>query len=189
IALGHSYTAGNLFLPQDPTEATQARAVLEEELERAELRVAGWREIPTEASACGPIGLASLPRFEQVFVCPAAGMDQGGFQRALFLARRRAEMRLEALPDFYVVSLSASTLGYKALVLAPALAQFYPDLRHPRLATSVMLFHQRFSTNTAPRWPLAQPFRLLAHNGEINTIEGNRRWARARVAKWRSPAI
>jgi glutamate synthase (NADPH/NADH) large chain len=189
ITLGHSFSAGNLFLPQDEAQAERARVVLREELERTEIRVAGWRVIPTDIEACGEIGLRSLPRFEQVFVCPAASMDQGSFQRALFLARRRAEIRLADLEHFYVVSLSASTLGYKALVLAPALAQFYPDLRHAQLATSVMLFHQRFSTNTAPRWPLAQPFRLLAHNGEINTIEGNRRWAVARVAKWRSPAV
>ena len=189
IRLGHSFTAGNIFLPRDNAQAAHARAVLAAELERAEVRVAGWREVPTDESACGPIGLASLPRIEQIFVCPAAAMDQNSFQRALFLARRRAEMRLHDVEDFYVVSLSAWTLGYKGLVLAPALANFFPDLRHPDMAAGVAVFHQRFSTNTAPRWPLAQPFRLLAHNGEINTIEGNRRWARARVAKWRSPAI
>jgi len=189
IRLGHGFTAGNVFLPHDSGDAARARAVLAEELERLEVRVAGWREVPIEKSACGPIGLASLPRIEQVFVCPAVTMNQGSFARALFLARRRAEMRLADLADFYVVSLSPWTLGYKGLVLAPALADFFPDLRHPEMASGVALFHQRFSTNTAPRWPLAQPFRLLAHNGEINTIEGNRRWAMARVAKWRSPAI
>ena len=189
LRVGHSFTAGNVFLPHDEASAQRARGVLGEELARVEVRVAGWREVPIDRTACGEIGLASLPRIEQVFVCPAASMDPSSFQRALFLARRRTEIRLTDLPDFYVVTLSAWTLGYKGLVLAPALAQFYPDLRHPKLAASVALFHQRFSTNTAPRWPLAQPFRLLAHNGEINTIEGNRRWAQARVAKWRSPAI
>jgi glutamate synthase (NADPH/NADH) large chain len=189
LRVGHSFTAGNVFLPRDEDAAAQAREVLAEELSRAEVRVAGWRAVPLDESACGEIALASLPRIEQVFVCPAAAMDQNSFQRALFLARRRAEMRLAHVVDFYVVSLSAWTLAYKALVLPPALPQFFPDLRHPKLAASVVLFHQRFSTNTAPRWPLAQPFRLLAHNGEINTIEGNRRWAVARVAKWRSPAI
>jgi len=189
IRLGHGFTAGCVFLPRDNAQAERARAVLAAELERVEVRVAGWREVPVEASACGPIGLASLPRIEQIFVCPAAAMNQSMFARALFLARRRAEMQLAELEDFYVVSLSPWTLGYKGLVLAPALADFFPDLRHPQMASGVALFHQRFSTNTAPRWPLAQPFRLLAHNGEINTIEGNRRWARARAAKWRSPAI
>ena len=189
LRLGHSFSAGNLFLPRDQAQAARARQVLGEELARVEVRVAGWRVVPTDESACGEIALRSLPRIEQVFVCPAASMDPGSFQRALFLARRRAEIRLADLADFYVVSLSATTLGYKALVLPAALPLFYPDLRHALIATSVMLFHQRFSTNTAPRWPLAQPFRLLAHNGEINTIEGNRRWAQARAAKWRSPAI
>lgn len=189
IRLGRSFTAGNVFLPRDAAGAERAKAVLTEELERAEVRVAGWREVPIDESACGPIGLASLPRIEQIFVMPEVSMNLGSFQRSLFLARRRAEIRLADLPDFYVISLSPWTLGYKGLVLAPALADFYPDLRHPQIASSVALFHQRFSTNTAPRWPLAQPFRLLAHNGEINTIEGNRRWALARAAKWRSPAI
>ena len=187
IRLGHSFAAGTVFLPIDAEAAARARATLGAELERLEVRVAGWREVPTDTGACGPIGLASLPRIEQVFVCPAAAQDQNTFQRALFLARRRAEMRLADLPDFYVVSLSAWTLGYKGLVLAPALADFFPDLRHPEMATGVALFHQRFSTNTAPRWPLAQPFRLLAHNGEINTIEGNRRWAQARSKVWKTP--
>ena len=189
IRLGHGFSAGNVFLPHDAEAAQRARATLAEELERLDVRVAGWREVPINESACGPIGLASLPRIEQIFVCPAVTMNQGSFSRALFLARRRAEMRLADLEDFYVVSLSPWTLGYKGLVLAPALADFFPDLRHPDMASGVALFHQRFSTNTAPRWPLAQPFRLLAHNGEINTIEGNRRWALARGAKWHSPAI
>ena len=189
IRLGHGFSAGNVFLPRDAGAAERARATLAEELERLDVRVAGWRQVPINEAACGPIGLASLPRIEQIFVCPAVTMNQGSFARALFLARRRAEMRLADLPDFYVVSLSPWTLGYKGLVLAPALADFFPDLRHCEMASGVALFHQRFSTNTAPRWPLAQPFRLLAHNGEINTIEGNRRWALARGAKWHSPAI
>lgn len=189
IRLGHGFCAGNIFLPQDTGNAQRARAVLAEELERVGIQVAGWRRVPINESACGPIGLACLPRIEQMFVCPQAATGQAGMQRMLFLARRRAEMRLADLEDFYVVSLSASTLGYKGLVLAPALADFFPDLAHPAMASGVALFHQRFSTNTAPRWPLAQPFRLLAHNGEINTIEGNRRWATARVAKWHTPAL
>ncbi|MEJ5209131.1 glutamate synthase large subunit [Denitratimonas sp. CY0512] len=189
IRLGHGFCAGNIFLPQDAGNAQRARAVLTEELERVGIQVAGWRRVPINESACGPIGLACLPRIEQVFVCPQAATGQAGMQRMLFLARRRAEMRLADIEDFYVVSLSASTLGYKGLVLAPALADFFPDLAHPAMASGVALFHQRFSTNTAPRWPLAQPFRLLAHNGEINTIEGNRRWATARVAKWHTPAL
>ena len=111
LRVGHSFTAGNVFLPRDPVFAERARAVLTEELERAEVRVAGWRLVPIDESACGEIGLASLPRIEQVFACPAASMDQNSFQRALFLARRRAEIRLSDVEDFYVVTLSAWTLG------------------------------------------------------------------------------
>jgi glutamate synthase (NADPH/NADH) large chain len=189
IRLGHTFSAGTVFLPRDAAQADCARAVLSEELGRVEVRVAGWREVPTDASVCGEGARRSLPRIEQVFVAPNASMDQASFQRALFLARRRAEQRLADLADFYVVTLSAWTLGYKAMVLPPALPRFFPDLARAELAASAVVFHQRFSTNTAPRWALAQPFRILAHNGEINTIEGNRRWALARTAKWRTPAI
>jgi len=189
IRIGHSFSAGNVFLPHDEQRAEHARQVLAEELDRLEVRVAGWRTVPVDESACGIGALESKPRIEQVFVGPTVSMDGTSFNRALFLARRRAERRLVDVPEFYVVTLSAWTIGYKAMVLPAALAQFYPDLTHPELAASVVTFHQRFSTNTAPRWRLAQPFRLLAHNGEINTIEGNRHWAMARVAQWRSPAI
>ena len=189
VRLGSVFAAGNVFLGHDESTAAHARAVLEAECQRVELRVAGWRIVPIERSPCGAQAAASLPRIEQVFVQPAAAMDQSSFQRALFLARRRSEMQLAGDPDFYVVTLSAHAIGYKAMVLPAGLAVFYPDLRHPLLAAAFATFHQRFSTNTAPQWRLAQPFRLLAHNGEINTIEGNRHWAQARSAKWRTPAI
>ncbi|HWT16744.1 MAG TPA: glutamate synthase large subunit [Patescibacteria group bacterium] len=189
IRLGPSFAAGNVFLSPDVRCAAEARAVLESECQRVELRVAGWRELPTDTEPCGAQALASMPRMEQVFVMPTVAMDQSSFQRALFLARRRSEMRLADDRDFYVVTLSAHTLGYKAMVLPAGLRVFYPDLAHPLLAAAFATFHQRFSTNTAPQWRLAQPFRLLAHNGEINTIEGNRHWAEARSAKWRTPAI
>ena len=104
------------------------------------------------------------------------------------LARRRAEQQLRtAASDFYVVTLSPHAIGYKGMVLPDKLAAFYPDLQRAELASSAVVFHQRFSTNTLPRWPLAHPFRLLAHNGEINTIEGNRRWAQARSKVWKTP--
>jgi glutamate synthase (NADPH/NADH) large chain len=189
IRLGPVFAAGNVFLSQDPQRAEAARAALAEECARVELRVAGWRVLPVEPEPCGAQALASMPRMEQVFVMPTVAMDQSSFQRALFLARRRSEMRLADDRDFYVVTLSAHTLGYKAMVLPAGLRVFFPDLRHPLLAAAFASFHQRFSTNTAPQWRLAQPFRLLAHNGEINTIEGNRHWAQARSAKWRTPAI
>jgi len=190
IRLGPVFSAGTVFLPPEDEAAAECRAVLSAELERVEVRVAGWRVVPTAPESCGEIARRSMPRIEQVFVGPAASMDQTSFNRALFLARRRAEQRLhDTQPAFYVVSLSAWTLGYKGMMLPAALAAFYPDLAREDMQSAVIVFHQRFSTNTAPAWKLAQPFRLLAHNGEINTIEGNRRWAQARAFKWRSPAI
>ena len=189
IRLGAVFAAGNVFLGRDPTVAAHARSVLGEELQKLELHTAGWRPLPINPEVCGAQALATLPVMEQVFVVPASGLDQASFQRALFLARRRAERRLASDPDFYVCTLSAQTLGYKGMVLPTALRAFYPDLIDPQLAAGFASFHQRFSTNTAPHWRMAQPFRLLAHNGEINTIEGNRHWAEARGAKWRSPAI
>jgi glutamate synthase (NADPH/NADH) large chain len=128
-----------------------------------------------------------LPRIEQVFVNAPSGMQRASFNRRLFLARRRAERRFAAIDSkAYVASLSSATLSYKGMVMPEALPLLYPDLGDSRLESSVCLFHQRFSTNTLPEWRLAQPFRFLAHNGEINTIQGNRNWAIARAANFRS---
>jgi glutamate synthase (NADPH) large chain len=189
LRIGGQFAAGNLFLPQDERRAEQCREVLAQELERAAVRVAGWRPLPVDLSVCGDIARATLPRAEQVFVVPTASLDRASFERALFVARRRAEQRLAAHAEFYVLSLSTATLAFKGMVLPEALPTFFLDLARPDLASCAVLFHQRFSTNTAPQWKLAQPFRYLAHNGEINTIAGNRNWMRARAHKWRSPFI
>ncbi|TDK27195.1 glutamate synthase large subunit [Luteimonas aestuarii] len=182
------FAAGNVFLPHDATSATRCREMLRDELTRVGVRVAGWREVPTDDAACGKLARASMPRIEQVFV-EGDGNDAHAFDRALFLARRRSEQQLRDIPDFYVVTLSAQLLGYKGMVLPSHLRQLYPDLSHPALSARCVVFHQRFSTNTLPRWPLAHPFRRLAHNGEINSIEGNRRWAQARHGTWASPLL
>ncbi|RBI79610.1 glutamate synthase large subunit, partial [Xanthomonas oryzae pv. oryzae] len=116
-----------------------------------------------------------------------AKQTEDAFTLALFLARRRAEQALHAVEDFYVTTLSPNGISYKGMVLPDKLSTFYPDLQRSDLSSSAIVFHQRFSTNTLPRWPLAHPFRLLAHNGEINTIEGNRRWAQARSKVWQTP--
>ncbi|WP_119716885.1 glutamate synthase large subunit [Cognatilysobacter tabacisoli] len=190
LPLPRTFAAGLVFLPHDDAGARRARETLAAQLAREQVDVAGWRAVPVDASACGERARDSMPRIEQVFVVPAAGgADATGFERALFLARRRAEQALRNLADFYVVSLSATTLGYKGMVLPDRLVQLFPDLRRDDLTTSAVVFHQRFSTNSAPRWPLAQPFRLLAHNGEINTIAGNRVWAQARAHAWHTPAL
>jgi glutamate synthase (NADPH/NADH) large chain len=168
-----------VFLHQDQQRAAAARTAIDTALVELGLEVAGWRIVPTDPSVCGEQALQTLPRIEQVFVNAPAGMQRGRFNRRLFLARRRAEKQIDD-GSAYVASLSSVTLSYKGMVMPGSLASFYPDLLDERLESSVCLFHQRFSTNTLPQWRLAQPFRFLAHNGEINTIQGNRNWAMAR---------
>jgi len=188
IAVGARFAAGLVFLPHDETLAAQCRATLEAELFRAGVALKGWRVPPTDDSVCGQLAKETLPRIEQIFVDADAAHDDDAFALALFLARRRTEQQLrEVASDFYVVTLSPHAIGYKGMVLPDKLSVFFADLRRSDLASSAIVFHQRFSTNTLPRWPLAHPFRLLAHNGEINTIEGNRRWAQARSKVWKTP--
>lgn len=190
IALGAQgrFAAGLVFLPHDEALAKTCRGTLEQELRQAGAQPRGWRIPPTDASVCGQLARDTLPRIEQLFVEAGAGQDDAAFALALFLARRRAEQKLrEVFADFYVVTLSAHAIGYKGMVLPDKLSAFYTDLQRSDLSSSAVVFHQRFSTNTLPRWPLAHPFRMLAHNGEINTIEGNRRWAQARSKVWKTP--
>ena len=173
--------AGNVFLPRAEEDAARCRNVLENELQRVGLQVAGWREVPTDDRVCGALARSNMPRIGQVFVVDA-GDDADAFERTLYLARRRTEQTLRDVVDFHVVGLSAKLLGYKGMVLPEHLSTLYPDLAHPALSARVVVFHQRFSTNTQPRWPLAQPFRRLAHNGEINSIAGNRAWTQSRAS-------
>ena len=184
------FAAGLVFLNRDTQKAARAREVLAAELTAERLSVAGFRQLPTDPNACGAEALKTLPVIEQVFVCADADIDAATFNRRLFLARRRAEKKLEADDDtFYIPSLSSSTIVYKGMVMPQYLAQFYPDLKDPRMESSVAVFHQRFSTNTLPQWRLAHPYRYLAHNGEINTVQGNRSWAVARGPLMRSPLL
>lgn len=190
ISLAETYGVGMVFLNPDPALAQTARAVMAAELEQAGLQTAGWRTVPVNPDACGDESRASLPRIEQVFVNAPAAMDEATLERHLCIARRRSEKRLQANdPVFYVPSLSARIISYKGLVMPANLPVFYPDLDDETLETSVCVFHQRFSTNTLPQWWLAQPFRYLAHNGEINTIQGNRNWTRARSHTFATPLI
>ncbi|MEE4463891.1 glutamate synthase large subunit, partial [Azotobacter chroococcum] len=177
------YAVGMIFLSQDAGKAETARARVNEEIAAQGLNLVGWREVPVDTSVLGPLALERLPRIEQVFVA-GDGLSDQEFTIKLFFARRRAEVALKDDPDFYVCSLSHKDIIYKGLMMPADLARFYPDLGDERLATAICVFHQRFSTNTLPRWPLAQPFRFLAHNGEINTITGNRNWAQARRLKF-----
>jgi glutamate synthase (NADPH/NADH) large chain len=190
IELASLYAAGLLFLSRESAVANQSRALLKGELEAQGLVVAGFRVVPTDTSVCGESALESLPTIEQVFVNAPPTLAADGFERRLYIARRRAEKALEATdPAFYVPTLSCRVISYKGLVLPENLPVFYPDLNDTRFASALAVFHQRFSTNTWPQWRLAQPFRYLAHNGEINTVQGNRNWSRAREQKFETPLI
>ena len=186
--LGENYGVGQIFLSNDSVRATAARSATEKALTDQGLRVLGWRVVPTDSSVCGSIALASLPVIEQVFI-DANGISDEDLSTKLFVARRKAEIATADDDEFYICSLSGKIIAYKGLVMPVDLPRFYLDLDDERLETAICVFHQRFSTNTMPRWPLAQPFRLLAHNGEINTIEGNRNWADARTARFESQRL
>jgi len=190
LKLAPMFAAGLVFLNRDTVKAAEARKALSKQLQLEKLTVAGFRVLPTDPAACGPEALKTLPIIEQVFVNAGGDIDEATFNRKLFLARRRCEKKLEAQdPIFYIPSLSASTIVYKGMVMPQFLAQFYPDLQDARMEASVVVFHQRFSTNTLPQWRLAHPYRYLAHNGEINTVQGNRSWAVARGPLFRSPVL
>ena len=190
IELGTTYAVGMVFLNPDQQLADKAKQTIVEELAQQGLQVAGWRVVPTDATACGAEALSSLPHIEQVFVPAPENVSREVFERQLFLARRRAENALSATdPVFYIPSLSSLVVAYKGLVMPEFLPVFYKDLQDESLSSSLCVFHQRFSTNTWPQWRLAQPFRFLAHNGELNTIQGNRNWARARSHKFATPNL
>ena len=187
IIVGERFAAGLVF--DDRAGDAVAASVLEEKLKAAGLIIAGWRDVPVNPDACGPLAAAEMPRVRQVFVNAGEVHDDATFERALFRARRLAEVDLVDHEAFYVVSLSVHVVGYKAMAAPGRLRDVYADLRHPDLSADAVVFHQRFSTNTSPQWRLAQPFRFLAHNGEINTIRANRRWMLSRSSVMRSPLV
>ena len=173
---------GTLFIARDDAAALAAcRASFEVALAAQGLAPLAWRELPIRPEVLGDEARAALPGMTQLVVRRPAAVKVDEFERLLTLARREAERgALAAGRDLYVVSLSARTIVYKGLLAGGDLASFYPDLADERFETALTMFHQRYSTNTAPTWTLAQPFRFLAHNGEINTVQGNRRWTAAR---------
>ena len=188
--IGKLYAVGMVFLNTDETLAAKARETLNKELGAEGLKVAGWRVVPTDPSVCGEEALASLPQFEQVFVNADDAMDEDSFERHLYIARRRTEKAIEGNDEaFYIPSLSSRLLSYKGLIMPANLPAFYKDLCDERFSSSICVYHQRFSTNTWPQWRLAQPFRILAHNGEINTVQGNRNWSIARGHKFDTPLL
>jgi len=187
--LGGRYGTGMIFLSRDPARAEAARDIIDEELERETLSAAGWREVPTDPGVLGELARRNMPRIAQVLFSGPFGWSSTDLERRLYMVKRRVEKRLADDPDFFIASLSNRVIVYKGLCRPEDLTRFYPDLGDFRMQSAICLFHQRFSTNTQPRWPLAHPFRYLAHNGEINTITGNRQWAKARAYKFRSPLL
>jgi len=193
MRLGRIFGVGMVFMNTDPEIAARSRKILKKHIKNETLNIAGWRRVPTNPSVCGQTALDSMPCIEQVFVNAPPGWGPHDVERRLFVARRMAaaeNMKLDQ-PDkmFYVAAFSNLTAVYKGLVMPENLPEFYTDLKDPRLKSSICLFHQRFSTNTLPDWRYAQPFRFLAHNGEINTIEGNRSWSEARTPKFQTPLL
>lgn len=189
FSLADSFAVGTVFVNLDEEKAKHSQAVLDEELAAQGLVVAGWREVPVDLEIVGEIARESLPAFKQVFVNDTENLSAEDFNRKLFVARKKAELRLTDDELFYVTSLNCQTIIYKGLVMPSDLPAFFLDLQDERLASHIVVFHQRFSTNTLPRWPLAQPFRFLAHNGELNTITGNRNWSVARTPKLKSDKL
>ena len=182
------YGAGLVFLPRDPAQATACREIFARIAGEEGQRLLGWREVPVDASMIGPTALSAMPVFRQVFIARAEGLkDDQAFERRLYVIRKRVEHEIarSGLSErglFYVPSLSARTLIYKGMLTPTQVDAFFPDLHDPRLDSALALVHSRFSTNTFPSWPLAHPFRYMAHNGEINTLRGNINWMRAREA-------
>ena len=186
--LGRKYAVGMIFLNPDNDLAVESKKILEEELARETLTIVGWRIVPTNKDILGEIASSNLPTIEQIFVDAPPGWRNRDLERRLYMARRRAEKRISD-EKFYVASLSCLVTIYKGLMMPVDLPNFYLDLADIRMQSAICVFHQRFSTNTSPQWHLAQPFRYLAHNGEINTIKGNRQWARARTYRFQSPLL
>ena len=184
------YAAGMIFLPRDDERRAAEKAGIEQIAESENLVLLGWRDVPTAEENLGKLAFDARPVFEQLFVSrPAVGdapaLSGIELDRRVFRLRKRARTELGA----YIVSLSSRTLGYKGMVTTLQLEPFYPDLQDERFASELAVVHSRYSTNTFPSWPLAQPLRMLAHNGEINTVNGNRNWMRARQSQLESELL
>ena len=180
-----SYATGIAFLPAGDSEAAQAIATVESIAAAEGLSVLGWRDVPVDPASVGPTARSVMPTFKQIVVSALNGASGIDLERLAYVLRKRAERETAV----YFPSLSSRTLVYKGMLTTGQLEPFYPDLSDQRVASALALVHSRFSTNTFPSWPLAHPYRLIAHNGEINTVMGNRNWMRAREAMLTSDII
>jgi glutamate synthase domain-containing protein 2/glutamate synthase domain-containing protein 1/glutamate synthase domain-containing protein 3 len=174
---------GMIFLPSPTIPLVRSSEIIRDVLKRRGFQIIGWRSVPVRDAFIGKKAAETRPEIRQVVALPPAGLFGDALERQLFVARKEMEARLtEAQLTCYICSLSHRTIVYKGLLSATELPKFYPDLSDPHFEAAFAIFHQRYSTNTFPNWFLAQPFRLLAHNGEINTLQGNRNWMRSREA-------
>jgi len=184
-----AYGVGLAFLPSDPTDAEKAHAVVENLAAEEGLQVVGWRRVPVDDSMIGPTARSVIPSFWHCFVTDPSGSVDIALDRKLFVLRKRTEHEDQSGLPIYFPSLSSRTLVYKGMLTTPQLAEFFPDLADSRMESALALVHSRFSTNTFPSWPLAHPYRFIAHNGEINTMQGNRNWMRTRTALMNTPTL
>jgi glutamate synthase (NADPH) large chain len=184
-----AYGVGLAFVPTEACKAQDAISAVEGIIQDEGLRVLGWRDVPVADSVVGPTARSVMPSFRHLFVQDPAGASRLELDRKLFVARKRIEHEIPSKNAVYFPSLSSRTLVYKGMLTAPQLAVFFPELSDERIESALALVHSRFSTNTFPSWPLAHPYRLIAHNGEINTLQGNRNWMRAREALMWTPLI
>ena len=189
---GRPIAIGMIFLPRTDYAAQElCRTIVETELLRFGYYIYGWRQVPVNTDVIGAKANATRPEIEQIMFENPKDMKTEEFERELFLIRRRIEKASQEaqISDFYVCSLSVQSVIYKGMFLAEQLSVFYPDLQDERFVSTVALFHQRYSTNTFPQWWLAQPFRMLAHNGEINTIRGNTNWMKSHEIRMAADAF
>ena len=183
---------GMVFLSRTDLEAQEAcRCVVEGEIIKSGYTIYGWRQVPVDIGVVGEKANLSRPEIEQVMIANTLGTDEDQFEKDLYVIRRRIEKKVldEHITDFYICSLSCRSVIYKGMFLAEQLTTFYPDLLDQRFVSNFAIYHQRYSTNTFPTWRLAQPFRMLAHNGEINTVTGNINWMKCHEAVMSSPVF
>ncbi len=182
------YGTGLVFLPKEEKAQSEILSIMIEEIEREGLQLMHLRQVPTNPECLGDSALTTEPAIKQIFITGVSDDKVDSFQRTLYIIRKRIERRISH-PDFYICSLSNTNIIYKGMLSSMQVRQYFPDLTNPYFTSGLALVHSRFSTNTFPTWSLAQPFRLLAHNGEINTIRGNRGWMKARESVLSSEAL
>ena len=183
---------GQVFLPRTDFGAQETcRTIVESEVLRMGYYIYGWRHVPVEVGCLGEKANATRPEIEQILISNSKGVDEVTFERELYVIRRRIEKSVAeaGITDLYLASLSCRSIIYKGMMLAEQVAVFYPDLMDERFESSFAIYHQRYSTNTFPQWWLAQPFRMLAHNGEINTLKGNKNWMKSHEIRMASNAF